>query len=124
MRARMRQGGPEIAFVPCLPSHWDHAELTLRRDGRTLRVLMCRPQAADALERARRAGAIDQRAGEAWRWDADDAPACVLLRLDEPSAEDDSDAESASRPRPTAAGAALRWAEDEAVPKVHPSTTP
>lgn len=120
----MRQRGPEIAFVPCLPSHWDHAELTLRRDGRTLHVLMCRPQAADALERARRAGAIEQRAGEAWRWDADDAPACVLLRLDEPSAEDETDAESASRPRPTAAGAALRWAEEEAVPKVHPSTTP
>ena len=120
----MRQRGPEIAFTPCLPTHWDHAELTLRRDGRTLRVLLCRPNASGALERAHRAGAIEQHAGVAWRWDADDAPACVLLRLDAASADASAEAEAASRPRPTAAGAALRWAADAPVPKVLPSTTP
>ena len=120
----MRQSGAEIAFTPCLPSHWDHAELTLRRDGRSLVVLLCRPSATDALERARHAGAVEQAIGAVWRWDADDAPACVLLRLPAPSVDARAEAEAASRPRPTASGAPLRWAANDPVPTVHSSTTP
>ena len=36
MRAR------ELFFTPCLPSHWPGAELTLVRDGRTLRFILVR----------------------------------------------------------------------------------
>jgi cyclic beta-1,2-glucan synthetase len=114
----MRQSGPDIAFTPCLPSHWDHAELTLQRNGRSLVVLLCRPAATDALERARRAGAVEQAPGRSWRWEADDAPACVLLRLGAAV-----DTEAASRPRPTEPGAPLRWAANDPVPTVLPSTT-
>ncbi|MEP6872903.1 MAG: glucoamylase family protein [Burkholderiales bacterium] len=113
----MRQCGPEISFTPCLPSHWNQAEIALTRDGRSVRVLMCRPVAADALARACAAGAVEHRAGVAWHWDADDAPACVLIRLAEAKAEPEP------RPRPTPASAALRWAANEAVRTVLPSTT-
>jgi cyclic beta-1,2-glucan synthetase len=123
----MRQSGPDVAFAPCLPSHWDHAEITLRRGGRLLRVIMCRPAATEVLARAQREGAVEKAVGAAWRWDTDDAPGCVLLRLEvTSSASDEADASAtASRPRPTAAGAALRWAGDGGVPTVHsPTTTP
>ncbi|MEP7296560.1 MAG: glycosyl hydrolase family 65 protein, partial [Burkholderiales bacterium] len=114
----MRLRADEIAFVPCLPSHWDHAELTLTRADRVLRVLLCRPEATAALELAQRIGASEQQIGVAWRHDAHDAPACVLLRLPEAAVVD------ATRSRPTAPGVAVRWAADEAVHKVHSSTTP
>ena len=122
----MQQRGPEISFTPCLPSHWDQAELALQRNGRTLRVLLCRPNATDMLERARRAGAVERATGERWHWDADDAPPCVLLRLPapDPQAQAGADADEASRSRPTSAGAALRWAADHPIPTVVPSTTP
>jgi cyclic beta-1,2-glucan synthetase len=77
----MRQQGATIAFTPCLPSHWNQAELTLKRDGRTLRVVFCRPLASATIEAVQRAGAVERQAGEAWRWDAPDAPTCVLVRL-------------------------------------------
>jgi cyclic beta-1,2-glucan synthetase len=38
----MRQAGAQVSFTPCLPSHWPQAELTLRRDGRVLKVLFRR----------------------------------------------------------------------------------
>ena len=118
----MRLHGAEIAFTPCLPSHWDHAEITLTRAGRMLRVVMCRPTASAGLEAAQRAGAVEQQAGVAWSWDADDAPACVLLRL--ASADAAAVALASTRPRPTGPGASLRWAGDGLVPTVDPSTTP
>ena len=114
----MQQRGAEVSFTPCLPSHWDQAEIALRREGRSVRVLMCRPAATDALARARAAGAVEHGVGASWRWDADDAPACVLILLA------DAEAEVGSRPRPTAASAALRWASNEPIPTVASSITP
>ncbi len=38
----LRQRGGEIALVPCLPGHWEHAEISLSRAGRTLRVVIAR----------------------------------------------------------------------------------
>ncbi len=77
----MRQRGPEIGFTPCLPSHWDHAELTLRRDGRELRVIFCRSGAIAALEAAARANATELRSGQSLRWDELAAQSCCLVRL-------------------------------------------
>ena len=107
----MQQQGHNITFTPCLPSHWSEAELTLNRDGRSLRVFLCRADATAAIERAQRAGAVEHAVGEAWRWEDGAADRCVLLRLD------------ATRPRPTASGASLRWAADEPVPTVASSIT-
>ena len=44
----LRLGAKDLSFTPCLPSHWPQAELTLRRDGRTMRFILMRaePQAA------------------------------------------------------------------------------
>ena len=45
--------GPQtLAFVPALPSHWPQAELTLRRDGRTMRFLLLRTAPTVALAAA------------------------------------------------------------------------
>ena len=71
----------EIGFAPCLPSHWDHAELTLRRDGRTLRVIFCRPGATAVLEAAQRAAAVELGAGQRLRWDTLPAQSSCLVRL-------------------------------------------
>ncbi|MGQ0595914.1 GH36-type glycosyl hydrolase domain-containing protein [Aquabacterium sp.] len=38
----LRINGSELSLHPCLPSHWPTAELTLRRDGRTLHFLLSR----------------------------------------------------------------------------------
>ncbi|PXW94426.1 cyclic beta-1,2-glucan synthetase [Sphaerotilus hippei] len=39
-----------LRFHPCLPSHWPQAELTLRRDGRTMRFLLLRGPTLRAVE--------------------------------------------------------------------------
>jgi cyclic beta-1,2-glucan synthetase len=44
--------GDELRFSPCLPSHWQEAELTLRREGRSLHVIMSRSHAVDLLNPA------------------------------------------------------------------------
>jgi cyclic beta-1,2-glucan synthetase len=61
----LRQGAKELSFTPCLPSHWPQAELTLRRDGRTLRFVFRRPA-----EGKRPAGAHLLHVGEALDWSA------------------------------------------------------
>ena len=46
----LRQDAKELSFTPCLPSHWPQAELTLRRDDRTMRFIFMRATALAALE--------------------------------------------------------------------------
>ena len=47
------QLGPDtLSLAPGLPPHWPRAELTLRRDGRTLRFLLLRCEPAQALAQA------------------------------------------------------------------------
>jgi cyclic beta-1,2-glucan synthetase len=47
------QLGPDtLSLAPGLPPHWPRAELTLRRDGRTLRFLLLRCDPAQALAQA------------------------------------------------------------------------
>ena len=45
----LRQGAQELFFNPCLPTHWTQAELTLRRDGRTMRFILLRASAEAAV---------------------------------------------------------------------------
>ena len=42
-------GAQTLLFKPCLPTHWPRAELTLRRDGRTLRFTLARAPTLAAL---------------------------------------------------------------------------
>ena len=46
----LRLHAGELSFRPCLPTHWPRAELTLRRDGRTMRFVLLRAAADEALE--------------------------------------------------------------------------
>ena len=75
----MRQRGDEISFVPCLPSHWEQAELTLRRDGRTLHVIFCR--AGAALDNTARLADLQLRAGQGLRWSTLAAESRCLVHL-------------------------------------------
>jgi cyclic beta-1,2-glucan synthetase len=84
----MCQRGPEISFTPCLPSHWERAEMTLRREGRVLRTLFGRPGAMAALAAAAGAGAIELGIGQALRWDQLAMSTCCLVRL--PATEADA----------------------------------
>jgi cyclic beta-1,2-glucan synthetase len=72
----LRQRGEEIGFVPCLPSHWDEAELTLKRGGRSLRVVFSR--------RADTAGdpaMLQLMPGQMLRWDAFATDASARVQL-------------------------------------------
>jgi cyclic beta-1,2-glucan synthetase len=58
----------ELYFTPCLPSHWPQAELTLRREGRSLRFILKRATAHEALAATAAMGAQQLRPGQALRW--------------------------------------------------------
>jgi cyclic beta-1,2-glucan synthetase len=66
----LRLGASELSFAPCLPSHWPQAELTLRRDGRSMRFTLVRAGAAAALASATPADPqpLLLRPGERLRW--------------------------------------------------------
>jgi cyclic beta-1,2-glucan synthetase len=70
----LRLGAQHLSWHPCLPSHWPQAELTLRRDGRTMRFVFVRatPQAAWAAVAPALDGATAHllRPGEALAWAA------------------------------------------------------
>ena len=74
----LRQRGAEIGFTPCLPSHWNQAELTLKRGTRSLRVIFRRTPTASP------AGAtetLELRPGEMLDWDRLAADSTWLMRL-------------------------------------------
>lgn len=64
--------GDRLWLLPALPPQWPAAEITVRRDGRSLRLQLVR--GAEPLARAVAAGATPLRAGErvAWRQGAQD----------------------------------------------------
>ena len=95
------QRGDEIEFRPCLPAEWDDAEIVLRRDGKTLRVLFSRSVAAVT------PAAPDVEAlqpGERLRWSALAAEVTCRIMLPPPSRP--VDAPSAEAEAASAAGAA------------------
>jgi cyclic beta-1,2-glucan synthetase len=83
----LRQGPQELSFAPCLPSHWPQAELTLRRDGRTMRFILVQANAQSALETASPLGARLLQPGELLSWrDLDEHTCFVIPLLGEPAA--------------------------------------
>jgi cyclic beta-1,2-glucan synthetase len=46
----LQLGAQALSFTPCLPSHWPRAELSLSRDGRTMRFVFVRSDAQAALQ--------------------------------------------------------------------------
>ena len=78
----LRQRGDEIAFEPCLPTHWNQAELTLTRSGKSVRIVFARGASTTdklaALVSTRRLAA-----GEHVRWSTLDSGACLWVPLAE-----------------------------------------
>ena len=81
----LRQGDDEISFKPCLPSEWDHAEITLRRDGRIARFIFCRPGAQVTLTNAERARSNPLTVGQVLRWTDLGPQSSHLLMLEAPA---------------------------------------
>jgi cyclic beta-1,2-glucan synthetase len=71
----------QLTLEPCLPSHWPRAELRLRRDARTLRLVLVR----GALEAAREAEALGSvpllPPGHALSWDGLAPDSCYVVPL-------------------------------------------
>ena len=74
----MQQRGDEIGFTPCLPSHWPQAELTLKRGGRSLRVIFCRTGNEPATQGAH----FELQRGQMLHWSDLPEHGTALLKLD------------------------------------------
>ncbi len=74
----------ELFFTPCLPSHWPGAELTLVRDGRTLRFILVRVASGAAqllLPGDAPVGARLLQVGQRLCWVGLPADACFVIPL-------------------------------------------
>jgi cyclic beta-1,2-glucan synthetase len=74
-------GHGELFFRPCLPSHWPQAELTLARDGRTMRFILTRSEVPAALAQIAPGTAGSLRPGEVLRWNDLPAYSCFLVLI-------------------------------------------
>ena len=77
----LRLDARELSFTPCLPSHWQEAELTLRRDGRGMRFILLRSAANAALAATAHWNAQLLRPGQALRWAELATETCFVLPL-------------------------------------------
>ena len=64
----LRQTAQTLSFKPCLPAHWPRAELTLKRDGTTMRFIFVRGSEAEALTATAHLNAMLLHAGELVEW--------------------------------------------------------
>ena len=94
----LRQDARELSFTPCLPAHWQQAELILRRDGRSMRFILLRAAAPAALAATAQWGAQLLHAGQPLRW-PDLAPqTCFVVPLLEQTATPAPRAQAAVHP--------------------------
>ena len=77
----LQQGTESLFFTPCLPSHWRQAELTLRRDGRTMRFILVRGTPRAALEASAAQQAVLLRRGELLSWRGLAPQTCYVVPL-------------------------------------------
>ncbi len=77
----LRHGARELSFSPCLPSDWQQAELTLLRDGRTMRFILLRATAPAALAQTESLGAQLLRPGQLLKWTELGVDSCFVIPL-------------------------------------------
>ncbi|MDO8252787.1 MAG: glucoamylase family protein [Rhodoferax sp.] len=77
----LRQGPQELRFNPCLPSHWHQAELTLVRDGRTMRFILIRADTPAALAATAHWQARLLHPGQALHWPGLALDSCFVIPL-------------------------------------------
>jgi cyclic beta-1,2-glucan synthetase len=81
----LRQGAQDLSFSPCLPSHWQRAELMLKRDGRTMHFILVRAATQTALDvAAAPPGAQMLQPGQALHWPDLALDSCFVIPLLEP----------------------------------------
>jgi cyclic beta-1,2-glucan synthetase len=77
----LQQAAQDLCFTPCLPSSWHQAELTLRRDGRTMRFVLLRATPHQALEAAAKRDAQLLHPGQLLRWTSLPPHTCFVVPL-------------------------------------------
>jgi cyclic beta-1,2-glucan synthetase len=77
----LQLGASELTFLPCLPSHWERAEMTLVRGAHTMRFIFMRANLGDALEATTVLGAHALRPGQALQWADLAGDACFVIPL-------------------------------------------
>jgi cyclic beta-1,2-glucan synthetase len=79
----LQESDGALSFKPCLPSHWPHADMTVRRGGHTLHFKLCRPGASEQMAQATSQGAIVLKPGDTVCWDGLAAEAWFVIPLDD-----------------------------------------
>ncbi len=79
------QQAHELSLRPCLPSTWPRAELTLTRDGRSMRFILVRAREEDALAVAGQDGARLLKTGEVLDWRGLPSVAIFVVPLEAPA---------------------------------------
>jgi cyclic beta-1,2-glucan synthetase len=77
----LQQNAQELWFVPCLPSHWPQAELTLHRDERSMRFIFIRANADAAVAATAHWDAQLLSPPQSLRWTDLPARTCFVIPL-------------------------------------------
>jgi cyclic beta-1,2-glucan synthetase len=75
------QRAQTLSFTPCLPSHWQQAELRLVRDDRHMRFILIRATADEALAHTAQWGAQLLQPGQPLEWPGLAAQSCFVIPL-------------------------------------------
>ncbi len=82
----LQQGAQVMRFVPCLPTQWQQAEITLRRDGLVLRFIAVRALSDAALKKTEQWDAQLLLPGQTLAWQELQGDHCFVIPLLEPLA--------------------------------------
>ena len=77
----LQQEATRLRFTPCLPSHWNEAELTLSRGGRRMRFILLRVQMGDADDAAAKRQAKRLLPGDWLGWNELSDTTCFVVPL-------------------------------------------
>ncbi len=77
----LRLSAQELSFVPCLPSHWLQAEITLLRDGKKMRFILLRDTPSASLKATAQWAAQLLLIGQALQWQTLAADTCFVIAL-------------------------------------------
>jgi cyclic beta-1,2-glucan synthetase len=64
----LKLSATDLTITPCLPTHWNEAEITLKRDGKQMRFVLCRGSAAQWMAAHPDASAQTLEVGASLRW--------------------------------------------------------
>ncbi|RYX93830.1 MAG: carbohydrate-binding protein [Comamonadaceae bacterium] len=84
----LKQRADVLSFQPCLPSHWPRAEMTLVRDGKSMRFVFLREKADAALAAAGAEGGKLLAVGDSLAWKDLPAQSVHVIVLGVPATED------------------------------------